>query len=354
MLETARLILIPLTYGQLIKYSKNDHSLESELELQSSSRIISPDLFDALNETIIPNVLRASTGINSNYLFSTLWTMILKSEKRMVGDLCFIGDPNEKGEVEIGYGTYEINRSKGLMTEAVEAMIRWAESQPQVKSIIASTDKINIASSRVLEKNNFIQVGETVDQFQWKIEFALNRFSYMIGINLQPNLFNELIHIRPLDTEDFEMLYAVASDPLIWEQHPNKDRYKKEVFEIFFKGALESKGAFLVYDTRTNAVIGSSRYYDYDREKKSVAIGYTFLARDHWGTMFNRALKTMMLDHAFKFVDIVIFHIGALNIRSQRAIEKLGAVKTNEIEVAYYGEPSKLNFEYQIKKSNWV
>ena len=170
---------------------------------------------------------------------------------------------------------------------------------------------------------------------------------------LQPVLENDLVRIVPLKEDDFEKLYEVASDPMIWEQHPNKDRYKREVFEIFFKGAIESNGAFLVFDKRTGDSIGSTRYYGYDKDGSSVSIGYTFLGRDHWGTTYNRALKTLMLDHAFKFVNKVYFHIGAVNIRSQKAILKLGAEKIDEVEMEYYGEEKKLNYVYQIGDEQW-
>ena len=118
---------------------------------------------------------------------------------------------------------------------------------------------------------------------------------------------------------------------------PNKDRYKRDVFETFFKGAMESKGAFLVFDTKTNKVIGSSRYYDVDTEHHSIAIGYTFVARDHWGGIYNPALKSLMINYAFQFADTVLFHVGAVNVRSQKAVERLGAKKTDEIQIAYYG-----------------
>ena len=175
-----------------------------------------------------------------------------------------------------------------------------------------------------------------------------------MNFDLQPTLENDLIKVVPLKEEDFEALFTVASDPLIWEQHPNKDRYKREVFENFFKGAIESKGAFIVYEKETNKIVGSSRYYELDEAASSVAVGYTFIGRDFWGKGHNKALKTLMLDYAFQFVDQVILHIGATNFRSQKASEKLGAVKINEIEVAYYGEPVKWNFVYQIDKAKWL
>lgn len=171
---------------------------------------------------------------------------------------------------------------------------------------------------------------------------------------LQPELENELIRITPLSAGDLEALYAAASDPLIWEQHPNPDRYKREVFEVYFAGAMESKGAFLVRDAKTSEVIGSSRYYDHNETERLVLIGYTFLIRSHWGTIYNRALKTLMLDHAFRFVEKVHLHIGASNIRSQKAAEKLGAKKIEEKNIAYHGEPSKKNFVYEIGRAEWV
>ncbi len=170
---------------------------------------------------------------------------------------------------------------------------------------------------------------------------------------LQPTLENDLIKIVPLKADDFENLYAVASDPLIWEQHPNQDRYKREVFENFFKGAIESNGAFLVYDKKTGQIVGSSRYYELDEEQNSVAVGYTFIGRQFWGKGHNAALKKLMLDYAFQSVDKVILHIGATNFRSQKATEKLGAIKIADLEVAYYGEPLKWNFVYQIDKQKW-
>ncbi len=172
-------------------------------------------------------------------------------------------------------------------------------------------------------------------------------------MDLQPQLQNELVVLQPLSINDFEELYEVASDPLVWEQHPNKDRYKKEVFQNFFDGAIESKGAFKIVDIVTGKTIGSTRFYDLDSNNKSVLIGYTFYGRNYWGTSYNPTVKKLMLDYAFQFVDIVYFHIGATNIRSQKAIEKLGAIKVREIEVAYHGEPQKLNFEYSITKKNW-
>ncbi|HMG14969.1 MAG TPA: GNAT family N-acetyltransferase [Saprospiraceae bacterium] len=163
MLETKRLVIIPLTFDQLVKYITNDNSLEHDLGLNDSCREISPDLKDALESTIMPNVANHDKDI----LYSTLWTMILKEEKKMVGDLCFVGEPNAEGEIEIGYGTYESYRNKGLMTEAVGAMIDWAKTQTNVKTMLASTEKENTASYSVLIKNHFTRLSESESLINW-------------------------------------------------------------------------------------------------------------------------------------------------------------------------------------------
>jgi RimJ/RimL family protein N-acetyltransferase len=145
--------------------------------------------------------------------------------------------------------------------------------------------------------------------------------------DLQPILKSDLLELRPLRAEDFHDLYAVASDPLIWEQHPMSDRYQPEVFKEFFREALESGGALIAIDTKDGQVIGSSRFHGYDEDKSEIEIGWTFLARSHWGGVYNREMKRLMLQHAFRFVSSVIFVIGTRNLRSQRAVEKLGAVR---------------------------
>ena len=144
---------------------------------------------------------------------------------------------------------------------------------------------------------------------------------------LQPILKSEILELRPLRTDDFDELYAVASDPLVWQQHPNSDRYKLEVFRRFFDEALESGGALIVLDRKDDRVIGSSRFHCYDLVRSEIEIGWTFLARSHWGGVYNGELKRLMLAHAFKFVDNVIFFVGSTNVRSQRAMEKIGGVR---------------------------
>lgn len=166
-------------------------------------------------------------------------------------------------------------------------------------------------------------------------------------MNLQPTLANEIITIKPIQKEDFEALFAIASDELLWEQHPNKDRYKKEVFRLFFENAIQSKGAFIVINNKTNEIIGSSRYYEFNEVEKSIVIGYTFISRAFWGKNYNSSLKELMINYAFQFVNKVYFHVGETNYRSQKAVEKLGAIKIGEIKSENL---SKINWVYQLKK----
>lgn len=143
----------------------------------------------------------------------------------------------------------------------------------------------------------------------------------------QPHLRGALLELRPLRPDDFAALFAVASDPLIWVQHPSSNRYLETVFKEFFREALASQGALLTIDARSGNAIGSSRYHGYDPQLREVEIGWTFLARLHWGGGYNREMKRLMLAHAFRVVDRVKFLIGVNNLRSRRAIEKIGGVE---------------------------
>jgi len=146
-----------------------------------------------------------------------------------------------------------------------------------------------------------------------------------VEFDLQPTLTGNLIELRPLVQEDFDAVFAAASDPLIWEQHPENDRYKKEVFQRFFDGAIDSKGAFAIIERKSGRIIGSSRFCNLNPVEREVEVGWTFLERAFWGGQYNRELKSLMLDHAFRFVARVLFVVGEKNVRSQRALQKIGA-----------------------------
>jgi len=172
-----------------------------------------------------------------------------------------------------------------------------------------------------------------------------------MSFDLQPNLKGELIELRPLTPEDWDDLFAIASDPLIWEQHPESDRYKEDVFKVFFKDALESGGAFVVIDRKNKRIIGSTRFHGYEPEKSEIEIGWTFLARKYWGGRHNWEMKQLMLAHAFQFVNNGVFYVGENNMRSRRATEKIGAIKSGMVKKVYGNRPPSLNVRYVIKKS---
>jgi RimJ/RimL family protein N-acetyltransferase len=144
--------------------------------------------------------------------------------------------------------------------------------------------------------------------------------------DLQPTLVGEFVTLRPLQPEDFDALYAVARDPLIWEQHPARDRWQHDVFRRFVDDALACRGAFVVVDRASGAIVGSTRYFGHDPLAREIEIGWTFLARSHWGGRHNAEMKRLMLAHAFTFVDTVVFHVGRDNVRSQKAVERIGGV----------------------------
>jgi len=149
--------------------------------------------------------------------------------------------------------------------------------------------------------------------------------SIPVEFDLQPTLKGSLVELRPLLATDFDALFMAASDPLLWEQHPEPDRYTREVFERFFDKAMESRGALAIVDRKTGRIIGTSRYYKHNPESRDIAIGYTFVERAFWGAGYNPEVKKLMLDHAFRFVDRVYFEVGEENMRSRKAMENIGA-----------------------------
>lgn len=136
-----------------------------------------------------------------------------------------------------------------------------------------------------------------------------------------------MLTLRPLHEQDFEALYAAARDPMIWQQHPAADRWQEPVFRQYFRSAIDSGGAVLATRRSDGAAIGCSRFHQYKPERNEVEIGYTFLVRACWGGAFNGEMKRLMLEHAFQRVERVIFHVAPANLRSQRAMEKIGGVR---------------------------
>jgi RimJ/RimL family protein N-acetyltransferase len=172
-----------------------------------------------------------------------------------------------------------------------------------------------------------------------------------IEFDRQPHLAGERLELRPLRPDDWDALFAVASDPLIWEVHPERDRYTEPVFRRFFRTALESGGALVAVDRATGQIIGSSRYCWHGPDEDELEIGWSFLARAYWGGAYNREMKRLMLGYAFQFADRVIFVVGVDNVRSRKAMLKIGGVLTDRREAhALPGGGSSESVIFEITK----
>ncbi len=169
----------------------------------------------------------------------------------------------------------------------------------------------------------------------------------------QPTLAGARVAVRPARESDREATFEAANDPLIWEQHSDRDRYTRPVFDRFFDGALACGGGLAILEHATGQVVGSTRFYDWDASVRSVVIGYTFIVRRLWGTGFNRELKDLLLDHAFRWADSAWFHVSPGNIRSQRALGKLGARLDREELVLVAGVMSP-RLLYRVERADWL
>jgi RimJ/RimL family protein N-acetyltransferase len=173
------------------------------------------------------------------------------------------------------------------------------------------------------------------------------------GPDLQPTLVGETIGLSPTQPGDWDALYAVAADPLIWAVHPAHDRWQEPVFRRYFEEALASGGGLTIRERTTGRVIGASRYSTAFAGDGEVEIGWTFLARDHWGGATNRELKRLMLDHAFRWFDPVIFAVGKDNVRSRRAMEKIGGVLRADIQHREMAGRAETHVLYEIRRDDW-
>lgn len=230
---------------------------------------------------------------------------------------CFELNRSARGTRIEGFGLLPSHRGRGLgrdlLTAATE--LAFASGARKVWLHTATDDHPNALPNYLSGGYRIVRERE-----------LRNPMPSTIPFDLQPVLKGELLELRPLRAADFDDLFAVAADPLLWEQHPDKDRCKEEQFRVFFREALESGGALIATDASDGRIIGSSRFHGHDRERREIEIGWTFLARSHWGGRYNGEMKRLMLDHAFRFVDRVIFVIGPRNLRSRRAVEKIGGV----------------------------
>ena len=171
----------------------------------------------------------------------------------------------------------------------------------------------------------------------------------------QPVLEGERLLLRPLSADDWEALFAVASDPEIWAIHPQHDRWQEPVFRAYFADALKQGGALVVIDKASGAIVGGSRMQAYDpADGGSVEIGWTFLAHSHWGGAFNREMKRLMLGHALKFVERVDFRIGEDNLRSRRAMEKIGGRLSDRSDIVDTASGPVRHVVYEITRDSFA
>jgi N-acetyltransferase len=172
-------------------------------------------------------------------------------------------------------------------------------------------------------------------------------------MNLQPILEDELIILRPLKKSDFEPLYEIAKDRLIWKQHPNHDRHREDVYGEFFKDSIKSKGALIIIDKSNDKIIGSSRFKPIKNVANAIEIGWSFLSRKHWGGKFNKSMKKLMIDYAFESVEDIIFYIGKDNIRSQKAVKKIGGRRITELKHQHLVKENEDEWTFRINKREW-
>lgn len=148
----------------------------------------------------------------------------------------------------------------------------------------------------------------------------------MSDFDFQPTLTGAFIAMRPFSDGDFEALYSVASDPLIWEVHPIPERHQRAIFRANMDEALSDKGGLVAIARATGTIVGFSRYSQLYVGEAEMEIGWTFLSRQLWGGQHNRDMKRIMLTHALASFPRVIFRVGRDNVRSRRAMEKIGGV----------------------------
>jgi RimJ/RimL family protein N-acetyltransferase len=173
-----------------------------------------------------------------------------------------------------------------------------------------------------------------------------------VEFDFQPILTGERVVIRPVVISDWVSMFEVASDPKIWELHPEHDRYTEAVFRQYFENALECGSGFAFVHRESGRIFGSSRYHGLDIVSSEIEIGWTFLSRDYWGGSFNLEIKRLMLDHAFRFVDTVVFWVGEENLRSRRAMEKIGGVLREGI-CRRDASRDHRDVVYEIRKKDW-
>lgn len=156
MIETPRLLIFPLTLPQLEKLISEPAALEAELVLATSGAELNAHTREAM-----AGLLELAEKTRNSWPWMTNWQIVLKERNLGVGSACFMSVPDENGETEIGYGVRPEFRKLGIMSEALEALVKWALTSGGAGTVTAMTDPDNSASRRVLEKCGFIPCGSS-------------------------------------------------------------------------------------------------------------------------------------------------------------------------------------------------
>ena len=162
---TERLILIPASYEMVISLYENKTEELEKLMLKANSNWPTRDTLDVLG--FLSTAMDKDLAITG---FDTVWLIIKAKDMIVIGDLGFKGNPNENGEVEIGYGIVEDERQKGYGFEAVKELMNWAFSHNSVKEIKAECLIDNAGSIRILQKVGMQEVSRSDEYIYWKIE----------------------------------------------------------------------------------------------------------------------------------------------------------------------------------------
>jgi N-acetyltransferase len=177
-------------------------------------------------------------------------------------------------------------------------------------------------------------------------------------------LKGKFVYLQPLTTSDIPELRTIAKDDRIWEF--TKTLMVNDTYDLQFADYInvplnpanaETIKAFVIHDS-TKRIIGMTRYYDIDEKNKRLNIGYTWYIPEVWGKVHNKECKLLLLTYAFEQLEFnrVGFEVAHQNIRSQKAVEKIGGVREGELrKYAYRPDGSLRNtVVFSIINDEWV
>ena len=274
------------------------------------------------------------------------------------------GSPEDGGMIEIGSTFLARAHWGGTTNREMKRLLVW-HALRFVERVEFWAWRDNARSCRALEKIGTRRL-DRIEQVEVNgklfphVVFVMThddfkRSPLCEGMDRQPTLEGKRLLLRPLRETDWDALFEVASDPLVWEVHPAHDRWQEPVFRAFFADALAKGGALVVIERDGGQIVGSSRFQNYCEDHGgSVEIGWTFLARSHWVGATNRELKRLMLRHALAAVEWVHFIVGEDNIRSRKAMTKIGGVLDDWTEIRELADGPVRHVRYTIDRESFA